>query len=453
MILRKTSCLLFCACYVVNPAIANPQPNQPFNEQRTSVGYYRNNNNNIVPLGYYSSNGGASWSLSHPFPLPTDVAANGSQHCEVVDIQCNGAQRLCTAVGFYLTNNRNIMPMIYLTSTSGINWSLGYLPYLPDDVAGNGAQNNQFRSVACDLTGSQCSAVGFYLNNNNNLAPLSYTSSNGGITWNLSPRLPLPFDVASKGAQDSELLNVICDGNGHSCSAIGFYRNTNNNITPLAYTSGSGGAGWTLSNRFPLPNDSAANGIQNTQLKSINCDNNKIRCSSVGFYLTNNNNVVPLSYTTIDGGITWALSARLPLPSDVAAQGIQDSKLQSIVCNQNGTLCKAVGSYRSNNNNVAPLGYISSNGGASWSLSNPFMQPANKAANGIQNSSLQNLTCINHGYYCSAVGAYLTSSNNHLPLSYISVNGGLSWVLSADLPYPANIAAMGAQNSVLLGID
>ena len=231
-------------------------------------------------------------------------------------------------------------------------------------------------------------AVGYYLNTSNNLAPLSYTSPNEGATWSLSAALPLPADVAANGIQNSKLQGVSCSSTGIRCAAIGFYFNNRNNLTPLSYTTANGGTTWSLSATLFLPSDVAANGIQNTELQGVSCDSAGTRCVAVGFYRSTSNNINPLSYTSVNGGATWSLSATLPLPVDVAGNGGQNSELQGVTCDSARTQCSAVGFYLNSSNNLVPLSYVTSNGGVNWSLSAAFLFPGDMAANGIQNTKL-----------------------------------------------------------------
>ena len=173
----------------------------------------------------------------------------------------------------------------------------------------------------------QKAAVGYYRTTGNNISPLTYTSTNEGATWVLRNPLPLPGDVAATGIQMSELHSIRCDSTELFCCAVGFYRKQNNNLAPLSYSSTNGGASWSLSNPLPLPADVATNGIQNSKLQGVNCDATGTHCGAIGFYLTNGNNIVPLSYTTVNGGITWSLSTGFLSPTDVAATGSQTNEL------------------------------------------------------------------------------------------------------------------------------
>ena len=100
--------------------------------------------------------------------------------------------------------------------------------------------------------------VGYYINNVGDFSPLGYTSTNQGVSWNLSANpLPLPGDVATSD-QRTALFAITCDSAGLQCSAVGGYKNRSTDEAPLSYTSINGGGVWNLStNPLPLPSDVA----------------------------------------------------------------------------------------------------------------------------------------------------------------------------------------------------
>ena len=121
-------------------------------------------------------------------------------------------------------------------------------------------------------TNSPLTTVGFYINNSTGFAPLSYTSTNAGSSWTVSSApLPLPNDVIAIPAnQVSKLSSVTCDSTGQLCSAVGEYTNTSNGLAPLSYTSTNGGGSWSLSAALPLPTDvTATPALQDSELNGV----------------------------------------------------------------------------------------------------------------------------------------------------------------------------------------
>ena len=181
-------------------------------------------------------------------------------------------------------------------------------------VAGLSCQN--YYSAMNTMNISALIAVGNYTNTTTNIVPLSYTSTNGGNSWSVSSALSLPGDVAISVA-NSRLRGVTCDTTRLQCTAVGSYKNTSSNIVPLSYTSTNGGNSWSLSSTVPLPGDVATT-TANSVLNGVACDSTRLQCTAVGSYRNTSTNIVPLSYTSTNAGNSWSLSSTLPLPQDVA---------------------------------------------------------------------------------------------------------------------------------------
>ena len=132
----------------------------------------------------------------------------------------------------------------------------------------------------------------------------------------------------ARSDRKSALTDVTCNNTGLHCSAVGFYTNRDSNSAPLSYTSINGGVSWTVSaDPIPLPSDEALTN-QTTTLFGITCNSTGLQCSAVGGYKNKNNDTAPLSYTSTNGGVSWNVSSSpLTLPSDVAATPNQHSVL------------------------------------------------------------------------------------------------------------------------------
>lgn len=289
----------------------------------STVGYYSNNTGATVPLSYTSSNGGKKWELSETLPLPTDVILPANKQNNILyGISCDPNGELCTAIGSYTNNNKSTVPLSYTSTNRGRSWTLNQTPFpLPADVP-NTNQLSELRAISCNNMGF-CTAVGYYYNNRTGVSPLSYVSSDSGATWQLSLPLPLPPDVISQVYRQKTYLNsVFCSQTDSSCSAVGYYTNKNGVVAPLSYTSVDGGYSWTVSSSpLPLPSDAATGILSNSGLFSIVCDASKNLCNSVGYYKKSGTiGIVPLSYTSTDGGITWEVTPNnLQLPADATS--------------------------------------------------------------------------------------------------------------------------------------
>lgn len=228
------------------------------------------------------------------------------------------------------------------------------------------------------------------------------------------------------------LLGLTC--RGKDCIAVGESRirvQNNTRILPLGYTSGDGGDHWTLSSALPLPNDKL-----NGQANDVTC--NKNLCIAVGVSLGAITNDLPTCFISRDEGKNWTETFTLT-PNQL--QGT----LNKINCFNN--ICNAVGvSYGKFADNNLPLTYISNNYGErrSWLLTNenlpmPIGQP---------NGELKDVFCVES--HCTAVGSsYHQNPNitNKLPLAYTSDDGGKTWSLSSKFELPTD-----SEEGELLGV-
>ncbi|MCL9683608.1 exo-alpha-sialidase [Legionella maioricensis] len=355
-----------------------------------AVGYYHNGSQS-APLSYTSSDHGATWSLSTILP-----PAQGGYNNYLQGISCDSANH-CAAVGHYYNGSR-YLPLIYTSSDNGTIWSLS-----TTQPPAQGSNNNSLYSVSCDNAG-HCAAVGFY-NNGSQDVPLSFTSSDRGVTWGPSTTLP-----PAQGSAPNYLYSVSCDGGSH-CVAVGHYYNGSRYL-PLIYTSSDNGTTWSLSTT-PIP------GSGNNSLYGVFCTSSG-HCAAVGYYNNGSQNV-PLSYTSSDNGATWSVSTTMP-----PAQGSSDHLLYSVSCD-NTNHCAAVGYYNNGSRNV-PLSYTSSDNGATWSVSTTMPSPTQGSGANV----LKSVSCDNTDH-CAAVGTYNNGSQS-LPLSYNSSDNGATWSLSTTPP-------------------
>ncbi len=436
------------ACADTNSATAQEVP------QTVAIGSYLNSDGGTVPLAYY--NGGIDWKLSSPLPLPTNVLQSpGQQNSFLNGAACFKNSGACTSVGAFITNSHGYAPLIYVSTDRGAHWSLSANLPLPDDLS-TPAESVQtaLLGVACSASEvSNCSTVGYYTNSSGATVPLSYTSSDGQ-NWTLSETFPMPADaMMPENKQRSILYGISCDG--QTCTAVGSYTNTNKSIAPLSYTSTNGGQSWTLSQAsLPLPAD-VPNNNQMSELRSIVCNSTDI-CSAVGYYYNNKTGVSPLSYISSNGGVSWQLSSTLPLPSDVIGQTFrQKTYLNGIYCSKTGLNCSAVGYYTNKSGTVSTLSYTSDNAGSSWSVStSPLPLPADSATGFLSNSGLFSILCDSSKNICNSVGYYRKAGDVGIaPLSYVSTDGGITWdVNPIDLNLPAD-AAQENQLSRLNGVN
>jgi hypothetical protein len=365
------------------------------NSKCATVGFY-NDPSQILPLSYTSNNSGVDWLVSTALPLPT------GRNYQLREISCLSSGK-CSAVGYYVDTDSIQVPLSYTSNNWGMDWLVSTT--LPPQ---QGGVFNVLNSNSCTSTG-KCAAVGNYTQGTQNV-PLSYTSSNFGVTWVLSSSLP-----AVQGSVD--VLESVSCLSGGQCVAVGFYLNGSAQQVPSTYKSSNFGDTWAISSTPP-----PTQGIYSNTLYSVSCVSSG-KCAAVGVYYNGSNNV-PLFYNSSDFGDSWALSTT---PTPVLGQNYN---LQGISC-VNGGQCSAVGFYKNGSQNI-PISYTSINFGVNWVLST---SPPPVVGN--FDNLLESVSCTSNGQ-CSTVG-YYSNGTNFTPLSYTSSNFGDTWALSTTLPPPQDV--------------
>ncbi|KTD72593.1 sialidase family protein [Legionella tucsonensis] len=364
------------------------------------------------PLVYTSSNNGATW----PTPvLPPPVGFSGNQ-VTLIGVACNG--NLCTAVGFALTEQETIVPFSYSSSNRGASWSV------PNFFLRTGplATSNDIRIVTVSCVGSNCVSGGTWEDSvTGNRFPLSYWSSNNGVTW--SQPTFLSTTALPPGNQGARLGSISCVGT--NCSAVGFY----NDVTgrqPVSYYSANNGVTWSEAIR-PSTFNFPAGYVGGAKLMSVSCVGTN--CSAVGESPNpadqSGSSTLPISYTSANGGLTWSLVRFLS--TNALPPGNRGAFLNSVSCA--GTRCSAVGYYTretaDGTGQRLPVSYFSADNGVTWSEA--VLPPTSGIPAGFQDAELTGVSCKNN--ICSAVGYYNNSMGNILPLTYQSLNNGMTWTL------------------------
>jgi hypothetical protein len=300
--------------------------------------------------------------------------------------------------------------------------------------------------------------------------PLAYASNNFGSSWTLisgsaPPLLAPPADMNINSATQppglisvTGLTSISCNATANKCTTVGAYVTINSDNIPLSYTTSDGGASWTTNSSLPKPPDALlTQGLIRIALYGISCDQSTgMRCVAVGTYQKHDSSLdyyIPLSYTSTDGGLSWTPNASgLSLPGDADTSGAtsQRNQLNSVSCNSSGLFCVAAGYYTViNSGETNSLIYTSSDGGVTWTL-NSSARPLPVGT--LTGNYLQTVTCDPSGIICSAVG-YYTTSQDTLPLSYVSNNAGISWNLSTNpLPLPTD-ALLSTIGAALYGVS
>jgi hypothetical protein len=110
---------------------------------------------------------------------------------------------------------------------------------------------------------------------------------------------------------------------------VGYYVNQSTIVLPLIYTSTNGGDSWSLFSTDLVPN---------TAMLGVSCSSTGQNCTAVGII-----EAAPFSYITTNGGIDWTPGGKFPLPEDI--ETLKEPLLTFVACDNKGLSCFAVGKY------------------------------------------------------------------------------------------------------------
>ncbi|QLZ68135.1 exo-alpha-sialidase [Legionella sp. PC1000] len=378
------------------------------------------------PLVYTSNNNGATW----PTPvLPPTVGLPGNQ-AALIGVACNG--NLCTAIGAVFGQVDDTLPFSYSSSDRGATWSAPNLFLRTGPLA----TSNEILLVTVSCVGSNCVSGGTWRDSvSGNRYPLSYWSSNNGVTW--SQPTFLSTAALPPGNEGARLGSISCVGT--NCSAVGFYNDATGDRQPVSYFSANNGMTWSEA-IIPSTANFPVGYVGGAKLMGVSCVGTN--CSAVGESPdpANPNGNLPLSYTSANGGISWSLVRFLSING--LPPGNNGAFLNGVSCA--GVRCSAVGYYRTSTDQVLPVSYFSANNGVTWSEA--IFPPTSGIPAGFENAQLTGVSCKNN--ICSAVGFYNDPMGTTFPLTYQSLDNGITWTLF--LPSIASIP--GATSAVTFSV-
>jgi hypothetical protein len=185
--------------------------------------YYQNGNYIYSPLSLITDDGGYNWTASN---MPSPAPNVNREH--LYSIACDSNGQKCTAVGYYwIHNTSGDFPLMMITTDGGENWVNSTTQLIEQNIYG------ELKSVSCDSNAENCIAVGESYHK-----PLSLISSDGGDNWELSTTTPA-------------LQSIACGISGKQCTAVGSFVNEDGLQAPLSYKSTDGGISWVISTTLP----------------------------------------------------------------------------------------------------------------------------------------------------------------------------------------------------------
>lgn len=349
---------------------------------RVTVGYGQANNVQ-TPISYTSTDAGISWSNSVALTLPMNAIS-----AYLGKVSCSQEGMHCVALGTS-TNSTSTTLITYRTIDGGMHWDTAVQLSAP---SGNSTFSRS-GGLFCSESGLSCVVLATY-QINGVFQPVSYSSSDGGLSWSSPNNFP-PIGVTPNNPRT---YAISCDSSAQRCIAIG--RNTNR---LLSYITTNGGTSWSSPVIKQMPS-----GITVPTLFGLSCSTNGLTCTTVA---SDSASGLAFSYFTTDGGLSWSDVTFLSLPG--AGDYFQ---VGSVSCNISGNSCVVVGELSGRS-----ASYTTTNNGINWSA--PILPTV---PTGSVDNSFNGLMCDKDAINCIAVGSGVIGGITY-PYSYTSTDGGNSW--------------------------
>lgn len=184
---------------------------------------------NCAAVGHYALGGGyyqaytvtstnGTWGPAQTVAFPPNTL-NANAEAELVDVSC-ASDGECTAVGYYADTNGEYLG--FTVTSNGGQWATAqsqpadHLPY----------------GVSCVSAGN-CTAVGDFTDSNGRTQAYAVTSTNG--QWGAP--VPVTFEPGVQNTSPTARLDKVSCGAAGSCTAIGFFINTDGDTEGFTVTS------------------------------------------------------------------------------------------------------------------------------------------------------------------------------------------------------------------------
>ena len=368
-----------------------------------------------------------------------NVCGNRPISCEkhTTEVTFPAINQLVSVGSYSDTTQYTRFPLIYKNSSNTANWkNIVVNSTLISDIS--------LDSVYC--SNNNCVTFGKIIASGG-ILPYSATSSDGGTSWvDSTTQASLPTNASMIQSR-----SLSCFG-GTTCVAVGSFTSTSAGsagVSPISFISTDTGVdfatssvNFTLQPAFSNASSSATTGYANyNYVNGLACADS--RCVAVGSFAPTGSAATtptatnyPLSYTSANSGSTWTTPAALfTLPSSTTS-----ATLNAVACDTStASTCFAVGNYFTTPASGAsayaqPLVYATTNGGSTWTLTNPLVLPS-----GALGADLTSITCNPAATICVAAGNYITSTGNLAPIVYEYSSS--AWSITTEQPVVTNLIA------------
>ena len=382
-----------------------------------AAGLVRNSSNTNEAFTMTSVNG--EWDTAQPavFPISEQFVSRSGFFTSV---SCASPGN-CTAVGKFMdaTGENQAFTM----SLANGAWDLARPAQFNTDFR-NTAPDDGLESVSCATPGN-CTAAGYFMNNNGSKTPFTYTSTNG--VWGNAE--PTEFSDGIRSTTGNAMFNsVSCSAPGN-CTALGDFPDTQGGrkaftATSSKQTSPPPDEGWDYARPAEFPN--GLFGYSEIVVSSVSCAS-RGNCTVVGGFqhIIYMQGFQAFTMTSTNG--VWAPVRAALFPDDVQAR--PDARFNWVSCASPGN-CTAAGSF--NNSLGANEAFTMTSTNGVWGLARPA-----EFAEGVQSdspdASFASVSCASPGN-CTAVGKFKTFDASREAFTMTSTNG--VWAPAQPAQFP-----------------
>lgn len=247
----------------------------------------------------------------------------------------------------------------------------------------------------------------------------------GGSTPAMAqPALGTAVKVVSPDTGIGPSLPAVSCTSAGNCVGVGYYEIPSGNYRLMAATQTSG----TWSQATQLTSPSGA-GTGDAQLFGVSCTSVG-NCTAVGGYHDSSGNVQATAVTETAG--TWATALSVTPPS--GANSNPQAQLLGVSCTSPGN-CAAVGTYRDSADFQQAMVAAESSG--TWGQAVEITLPAGARTSASPEAELMGASCPSAGS-CVAVGLYVDSSANVLPMTAVETDSSWAHAVEANTPSDAS---------------
>ncbi len=307
---------------------------------------------NIDHVVYSTQDGGYTWSkpiiLYSSFKIPME-----NWNSRIMKVSCDDAGMLCHVAGSKRTHTKEYM-LAYTTYNGGLTWS--EQRFL--------RKQNSFsyvKGLACGTWGEHCVILG--KDDEASGASFVYTTADMGQTWSESRTLP----KSKNRTAYVEAEDISCSDSGLICTVVGgmngyvqgFYV-----VKPISYVTTDGGVTWSEPQILDQKNTTTSTNAPSVdEFSQVRCNRSGSTCTALRHLEIPSGSLlltVVDAYTTIDNGFTWEKIGSLD-----NSDGQLYERIHAFGCGKDLKTCVAVHS-PAGVADSQPYVYITHDAGMSW---------------------------------------------------------------------------------------